>query len=49
MRHSDIIVPKGAENKIAIEFITENLKNRLRDRGILMNIKSEKSHKAVKV
>lgn len=33
MKHSDIIVPRGAENNIAIQFITENLKNRLRDKG----------------
>lgn len=35
MKHSDIIVPKGAENDIAIQFITENLINRLRHRGVI--------------
>jgi hypothetical protein len=29
MKYSDIIIPRGAENQIAISFITENLKNRL--------------------
>ena len=29
MKFSDLIVPQGASNKIAIQFITENLKNRL--------------------
>jgi uridine kinase len=29
MKYSDLIVPRGKENAIAIEFITENLKNRL--------------------
>ena len=29
MRYSDLIVPHGAENKIAISFISENLKNQL--------------------
>ena len=36
MRFSDIIVPKGAENDIAIQFITENLRNRLKARGVLL-------------
>jgi hypothetical protein len=35
MKHADIIVPKGAENDIAIQFISENLKNRLRERGVI--------------
>ena len=35
MKYSDIIVPRGADNTIAIEFITENLKNRLNNRGLL--------------
>lgn len=30
MKYSDIIIPRGAENEIAISFITENLKNRLK-------------------
>ena len=29
MKYSDIIVPRGKENTIAIDFIAENLKNRL--------------------
>ncbi|TNV84493.1 hypothetical protein FGO68_gene5304 [Halteria grandinella] len=33
MKYSDIIVPKGGENQIAIAFITENLQNKLRDRA----------------
>jgi len=31
MKYSDIIMPRGAENEIAISFITDNLKNRLKD------------------
>jgi hypothetical protein len=30
MKYSDLIVPRGKENGIAIEFIAENLKNRLK-------------------
>ena len=30
MKYSDLIVPRGKENEIAIEFIAENLKNRLK-------------------
>jgi uridine kinase len=29
MKYSDIIVPRGRENSIAIDFITENLKTKL--------------------
>lgn len=32
MKYSDIIVPKGGENQIAINFITENLRNKLNER-----------------
>ena len=41
MKYSDLIVPHGVKNEIAIEFITENLKNKLLKRGILMNNKNE--------
>ena len=34
-RYSDLIVPHGAENEIAIQFISENLKNRLKQRGVV--------------
>jgi hypothetical protein len=34
MKYADIIVPKGAENDIAIQFITDNLKNKLKTRGV---------------
>jgi uridine kinase len=30
MKHSDIIIPRGKENTIAIDFVAENLKNRLK-------------------
>ena len=30
MKYSDLIVPRGKENSIAIDFISENLKNRLK-------------------
>jgi hypothetical protein len=30
MKYSDLIVPRGKENAIAIDFIAENLKNRLK-------------------
>ncbi len=30
MKYSDLIVPRGKENGIAIDFIAENLKNRLK-------------------
>lgn len=36
MRYSDLIVPHGAENDIAIQFISENLKNKLMSRGIII-------------
>ena len=36
MRYSDLIVPHGAENDIAIQFISENLKNKLLSRGIII-------------
>ena len=29
MKYSDLIVPKGAENEVAIQFITENLLNKM--------------------
>ena len=32
MKHSDIIIPRGKENTIAIDFVAENLKNRLKKR-----------------
>lgn len=37
MKHADIIVPKGAENAIAIQFISENLRNRMKDRGLMQS------------
>ena len=30
MKHSDIIIPRGKENTVAIDFVSENLKNRLK-------------------
>ncbi len=36
MKYSDLIVPHGAANDIAIQFITENMKNRLISRGVLL-------------
>jgi len=33
MKYADIIVPKGAENAIAIQFISDNLRNKLKERG----------------
>ena len=36
MRYSDLIVPHGAQNDIAIQFISENLKNKLLSRGIIV-------------
>ncbi len=30
MKYSDLIVPRGVENAIAIDFIAENLRNRLK-------------------
>jgi len=29
MKYSDLIVPRGAENEVAIQFITENLLNKM--------------------
>ena len=43
MKFSDLIVPHGAQNKIAISFISDNLSNKLVERG-LMN----KANKAIK-
>lgn len=37
MRYSDLIVPHGVQNDIAIQFISENLKNKLLARGILVH------------
>lgn len=42
MKYSDIIVPKGGENQIAIAFITENLQNKLRDRAGVRNVVYER-------
>jgi hypothetical protein len=36
MRYSDLIVPHGVKNDIAIQFISENLKNKLLSRGIII-------------
>lgn len=41
MRNSDLIVPHGAENDIAIQFISENLKNKLLSRGIIIRDNSK--------
>ena len=38
MKYSDIIVPRGKENTIAIQFISENLINRLKERGALKKV-----------
>jgi uridine kinase len=47
MKHSDIIVPRGRENQIAIDFIAENLKNRLKDR--VREVVEEKKEEEEKV
>lgn len=36
MRYSDLIVPHGVQNDIALQFISENLKNKLLSRGIII-------------
>ena len=36
MKYSDIIIPKGGENEIGINFITSNLKNKLKERGVIL-------------
>jgi hypothetical protein len=41
MRHSDLIVPHGVQNDTAIQFISENLKNKLLSRGILVRTPKE--------
>ena len=41
MKYSDLIVPHGAENDIAIQFISENLKNKLLSRGVLIQTPKE--------
>ena len=41
MRHSDLIVPHGVQNDTAIQFISENLKNKLLSRGILIRTPKE--------
>ena len=46
MRYSDLIVPHGAENDIAIQFISENLKNKLLSRGIIIRDNSKLEHSA---
>ena len=40
MRNSDLIVPHGVQNDIAIQFIVENLKNKLLSRGVHTSIKN---------
>jgi hypothetical protein len=41
MRNSDLIVPHGVQNDIAIQFIVENLKNKLLSRGVLVRTPKE--------
>ena len=41
MKFSDLIVPHGAQNKIAIQFITDNLKNQLIQRGLEQKLKEK--------
>lgn len=36
MRYSDLIVPQGIGNEIAISFIAENMKNKLLERGFMI-------------
>lgn len=36
MKYSDIIIPKGGENEIGISFVTSNLKNKLKERGVIL-------------
>eukprot|EP00347_Sterkiella_histriomuscorum_P022337 403330835 len=38
MKYADIIIPRGAENDIAIQFVTENLINKLKDRGVIAQV-----------
>jgi hypothetical protein len=44
MRHSDLIVPHGVQNDIALQFISENLKNKLLSRGILIKTPKNQRH-----
>lgn len=48
MRYSDLIIPHGAENDIAIQFISENLKNKLLSRGIIIHDQSKDSYQQEK-
>ena len=45
MRNSDLIVPHGVQNDIAIQFIVENLKNKLLSRGVLVRTPKEEKAK----
>lgn len=42
MKHADIIIPHGAQNHVAIDFVVKNLKLRLRQRGLLAGTQEEK-------
>ena len=44
MRHSDLIVPHGVQNDIALQFISENLKNKLLARGIIIRTPKDQRH-----
>jgi len=41
MKYSDLIIPHGVANDIAIQFISENLKNKMISRGVLVNPPSQ--------
>jgi len=36
MKHSDIIVPRGGENLVAIDLIVRHIKNQLTERGYFL-------------
>lgn len=44
MRYSDLIVPHGVQNDIALQFISENLKNKLLSRGILVKAPRDQAY-----
>ena len=48
MKHADIIIPRGASNNIALQFVTENLQNKLYQMGCLQkSVDMKKENKVV--
>ncbi len=45
MKYSDLIVPRGVENAIAIDFIAENLRNRLKMSPVKQKVAEEEDKK----